>query len=273
MPDKDRVFPAPPSARRFGFLLVFGLCFFLGACATPPSDPTARAAFDKTNDPIEPTNRTIFAANDFLDKHTLKPVARAYRDHVPDLIQEGLHNVLANLQEPMIGLNDLLQGSPDRAWISFQRFMLNTLIGGLGLVDVASGSGIPFHDADFGETLGVWGIGEGPYVMLPVFGPSNIRDAVGIGAGFVLDPLGFVGGTNALYAGYARSGANAIDDRADQLDNLDELERDSVDFYAKLRSVYRQHRMFQIKDAKGESTATDIDSGSVDVGTPELSEP
>jgi phospholipid-binding lipoprotein MlaA len=249
-------------------LVCIVLASLLGACATPPTDPGARADFDARNDPIEPANRDVFAADQFLDKHVMKPVAEAYRDHVPDVVQHRLHDLLANLQDPMIEVNDLLQGRFDRGWITFQRFAINTTVGGLGLFDVAEDWNLPFHDADYGETLAVWGIGDGPYLVLPVFGPSNVRDAVGTGLGFVLDPLGFVGGANAAYAGYARSAANAVDDRADELDSTNALEEGSIDFYAALRSAYRQHRAHEIAEAIGETKATQ--PGDVTLDEPSL---
>lgn len=248
-------------------MLVAVLAPLLGACATPPTDPDARADFDARQDPIEPTNRAVFSADQFLDKHAMKPVAEAYRDHVPDVVQHRLHDLLANLQEPMIAINDVLQGRFDRGWITFQRFAINTTVGGLGLFDVAADWDLPFHDADYGQTLAVWGIPDGPYIMLPIFGPSNVRDAVGIGLGFVLDPLGFVGGTNAAYAGYARGAANAVDDRADELDATNALEEGSLDFYAAMRSAYRQHRAHEIAEAIGKTAP---EPSSVVLGEPSL---
>lgn len=261
------------SRRRFAFAMALLLPSMLASgCATPPADPDARADFDARNDPVEPANREVFAADQFLDKHTLKPVAEAYRDYVPTVMQLRLHNFLANLQDPVIEANDLLQGNFSRGWVTFQRFAVNTTVGGLGLFDVAEGWDLPFHDADYGQTLAVWGVGEGPYVVLPILGPSNVRDAVGTGLGFVLDPFAFVGGANALYAGYARGAANGIDDRADQLDTLDALEKSSIDFYAATRSAYRQHRNFEIAQALGKSAAASQPS-SVTLGEPELTGP
>lgn len=264
---------APCWVRRSrAFVLVAALVSSLAACATPPSDPEARADFDSRNDPLEPTNRQIFAADEFLDRNALKPVAQAYRDYVPDVVQHRLHDLLANLQDPVIEVNDLLQGNFARGWVTFQRFAINSTIGGLGLFDVAADWDLPFHDADYGQTLAVWGIADGPYLVLPILGPSNLRDAVGSGMGFFLDPLGFVGGTNALIANYARGTANGIDDRADHLDTLDDLEKNSMDFYATLRSVYRQHRAFEIAQALGKTEPAPAES-SVTLGAPGLLDP
>jgi phospholipid-binding lipoprotein MlaA len=156
--------------------------------------------------------------------------------------------------------------------VTFQRFAINSTVGVLGLFDVATDWELPFHDADYGQTLAIWGIGEGPYLVLPILGPSNLRDAVGSGMGFFLDPLAFVGGTNALYAGYARGVAHGVDDRADRLTTLDDLEKNSMDFYATLRSVYRQHRDFEIAQALGKSEPTPTAS-SVTLGEPGLIAP
>lgn len=243
----------------------------LAGCATPPTDPEARADFEARNDPIEPTNRQIFAADEFLDRNAMKPVAQAYRDNVPDVVQHRLHDFLANLQDPMIEVNDLLQGNFARGWITLQRFVINTTFGGLGLFDVAATADLPFHDADYGETLAVWGFGEGPYIVLPILGPSNVRDAIGSGMAFFLDPLGFVGGTNALIANISRGVANGVDDRADNIDKLNALEENSLDFYATLRSAYRQHRAHEIAEALGK--ADQPTSSSVTLGAPGLLDP
>jgi phospholipid-binding lipoprotein MlaA len=262
-----------PSRGALLALTIMTLGPLLAACAAAPSDPDAKAAYERKNDPVEPANRDMLAVNQFVDKYTLKPVAKTYRDNVPELMQEGVHNFLTNLSAPMIEVNDLLQGNFGRGWITLQRFVLNTLVGGLGLVDVAAGNNLPFHDADFGQTFGVWGIGEGPYVMLPVFGPSNVRDAIGTGLSFVADPWTFVGGVNALYATYARTGADAVDERSEYIDSLDEMQATSIDFYASLRSSYRQHRSYEVREAGGNADATDPIASSVTVGQPELSSP
>ncbi len=114
------------------------LLICLAACATPPSDPEARVEFDATNDPAEPTNRTIFDANQFVDRNVLKPVAEAYHDHVRHGVQHGIHNFLTNLRTPIIGFNDLLQGNGGEAWTTVQRFTVNTAVGGFGIFDVAA---------------------------------------------------------------------------------------------------------------------------------------
>ena len=193
----------------------------------------------------------------------MRPVAQAYTDHVPELVQTGIHNVVQNLKEPAVALNDLLQGNVKHAWEAAQRLAVNTTVGAAGIVDVASKWGLPPHKADFGQTLAVWGVGEGPFVELPLLGPSNPRDAVGTAVDLALNPLTFVGGAPATVAGAATSGANMVDTRAQHLQDLDELERNSLDYYATLRSVYRQHREAEISAAKQRET-----QGRVDISFP-----
>jgi phospholipid-binding lipoprotein MlaA len=123
---------------------------FLVACAAVPNDPEARAAYDRANDPAEPTNRTIFAGNQFVDRNALRPVARAYEDYVPGGVRKSLHNFVANLKEPAIAVNDVLQANFSRAWNTTQRFVVNSTVGGAGLFDVASDWDLPRHEADFG---------------------------------------------------------------------------------------------------------------------------
>lgn len=223
----------------------------LAACATPPDDPEARADFEAQNDPLEPTNRAIFDANLFLDRNFFKPVAQGYVDVVPKPGRRAVHNVLKNLNEPLAAFNHTLQGNPGRGFDSLSRFVVNTTLGVGGLFDVAEDWGVPYKGADYGQTLGVWGVGEGPFLVLPFFGPSNPRDAVGFGAAAVSDPFDITFDIiDANYASFLRGGVQAIDTRSRNLDTLDEIQRNSLDFYATLRSLYRQSRQADIEEAK-----------------------
>ena len=247
--------------------VVLGLLLSCSGCATTPSSsPTADEA-DTDNDPAEGVNRAIFKANLAADHAVMRPVAEAYTDHVPEVVQTGIHNVVQNLKEPAVALNDLLQGNVNYAWQSVQRLAVNTTVGAAVVVDVAAKWGLPPHKADFGQTLAVWGVGEGPFVELPLLGPSNPRDALGTAVDLALNPLTFVGGAPATYAGVATGGANLIDTRAQHLQDLDALERDSLDYYATLRSVYRQHREAEISAAKQPP------EGRVDISFPNASSP
>jgi len=252
---------------RAAFAAIFGLLLCCGGCATAPSGPATADDSDSDNDPAEGVNRAIFKANTAVDRAVMKPVAKAYSEHIPAAVQTGVHNVVQNLKEPAVAVNDLLQGHVDNAWQSAQRLVVNTTIGAAGVVDVAARWGLPPHQADFGQTLGVWGVGEGPYVQLPLLGPSNPRDVVGTAVDLALNPLTFVGGAPATYAGVATGGANAVDKRAEHLEDLDALERNSLDYYAALRSVYRQHREAEINAAKGPP------EGRVDISLPNTSSP
>ena len=224
------------------------------ATAPDPGDAEAVAEFKEISDPGEPTNRAIFGLNRFLDTVILNPLASGYRK-LPDVVQRSVHNFLNNLRSPVILFNDVLQGKPGRAGTTLARFFINSTVGIVGLGDVADGMGFAFHNEDFGQTLAVWGVGEGPYVMLPIFGPSNPRDAVGLVADFFADPLNLWLG-NIGYEGaiVARGGLRGVDERArnfDALDALDDLERSSLDFYAAIRSLYRPRRVDQISDGEG----------------------
>jgi phospholipid-binding lipoprotein MlaA len=247
--------------------VVAGLLLLFTGCATSSSDPPSAEEADSDNDPAEGVNRAIFKANLAADHAVMRPVAQAYTDHVPEVVQTSVHNVVQNLKEPAVALNDLLQGNVNHAWQSVQRLAVNTTVGA-GIVDVAAKWGLPPHKADFGQTLAVWGVGEGPFVELPLLGPSNPRDALGTAVDLALNPLTFVGGAPATYAGVATGGANLVDVRAQHLHDLDELERNSLDYYAALRSVYRQHREAEITAAKQPEA-----EGRVDISFPNTSSP
>jgi phospholipid-binding lipoprotein MlaA len=248
--------------------VMVGLLLLCTGCATSSSGPPTADEADSDNDPAEGVNRAIFKANLAADHAVMRPVAQAYTDHVPEVVQTGVHNVVQNLKEPAVALNDLLQGNVSHAWQSVQRLAVNTTVGGVGLVDVAAKWGLPPHKADFGQTLAVWGVGEGPFVELPLLGPSNPRDALGTAVDMALNPLTFVGGAPATYASVATGGANFVDLRAQHLHDLDELEHNSLDYYAALRSVYRQHREAEITAAKQPGA-----EGRVDISFPNTSSP
>lgn len=261
MQAKFRLDAAASRSRQIGGAVF--MAFALAACAA--SQPGAgqsgagqsasEVADNGTNDPAESVNRAIFAANMKLDRNVMRPVAKAYRDNVPEEVRRGIHNAASNLREPSVVANDLLQGNPNRAWVSAQRFAINTTAGVGGVFDVAKDMNLPPHSSDFGQTLAVWGVGEGPYVQLPALGPSNVRDAVGTVAGMVLDPLSVTGVGALTYLGYARTGADVVDKRSAHIEDLDELERSSIDYYATLRSVSRQQRQAEIDEAKQNAAA------------------
>jgi phospholipid-binding lipoprotein MlaA len=235
--------------------LVFAaaLLILIGGCATAPNpaDREAVAEFHAVNDAAEPTNRAMFAFNRGLDAAILKPVATIYRDYLPKFFQDRMNDLLDNLRSPVIFVNDLLQGEIDRAISTLTRFMVNSTLGLAGLNDIATDMGMAGHDEDFGQTLAVWGVPEGPYVMLPLFGPSNPRDTIGLVVDFLIDPFNhWAGNTNRDYAILSRAGARGVDQRAIHMEALDDIERTSLDYYAAIRSLYRQRRAEEIRNGK-----------------------
>jgi phospholipid-binding lipoprotein MlaA len=171
---------------------------------------------------------------------------------LPPRFREGVHNILTNLRSPIVLANDLLQGEWERAGTTTGRFVVNSTIGVGGIGDPASDFGLTYHNEDFGQTLAVWGVPEGPFLMLPVLGPSNPRDASGLAVdSAVLDPIGLlntIGAEPNLLStlSYIRLGLTAIDARAQNVEELDDLRKSSLDYYAAIRSLYRQFRTSEI---------------------------
>ena len=190
--------------------LTLALATGLAACATrpDPTDAEAVAEFNETNDPLEPLNRASFFVNDGIDTLVLRPAAEAYRIFVAPEIRTGVRNVLGNLRTPVILLNDLLQGEGYRAGETVGRFVLNTTLGVLGIFDVATDLGLPGHGEDFGQTLAHWGATEGPYLFIPVLGPSNPRDLTGAGVDAVSNPFTWITG-NTYFGAATNSRARA----------------------------------------------------------------
>lgn len=238
--------------------LLFGCILVLASgCATPPpaSDPEALAEFRETNDPLEPTNRVFYVVNDGLDTYLLRPAASAYR-YVPRFIRRPIHNVLSNIAEPAGFANEVLQAHPRKAGDKMMRFLINSTAGLGGLFDVASELGYTDRDTDFGLTLAVWGLGEGPFLFLPVVGPSNPRDATGFVGQFGLDPLTYATFGASTAVGLGRAGTGAVDRREALLDTVDQIKRNALDPYATFRSLYRQYRVGEVERAKPDAKAT-----------------
>lgn len=214
---------------------------------------------EETNDPLEGLNRGIFEFNRVVDGVLIKPVAQIYRGVLPQVAQDSVRSFLRNLRTPLIVTNDVMQGDMNRAGTTISRFLVNTTLGILGLFDVASELGIPFHDEDFGQTLAVWGVGEGFYLMLPILGPSNPRDLAGLATEFYVDPVNlYLRNEDLDYLIYTRAGLRGIDARARSIDVLDELERTSLDYYAAIRSLYRQQRDNEIRNSITEPKAPSL---------------
>jgi phospholipid-binding lipoprotein MlaA len=198
------------------------------------------------NDPLEPFNRAMFQVNHFLDRLLLKPIAILYRDATPQFMRTGVTNFLANLSTPVVLANAILQGNAKESELTLGRFMLNTILGVGGLVDVGGMVGMPERRSeDFGQTLAVYRVGSGPYLMLPLLGPSNPRDAVGRVVDIAFDPLFFLAPAPVTYS---RFGVQTVNTREQNIENFDELERSSLDLYAAVRTLSRQLRANEIRN-------------------------
>ncbi len=234
--------------------LIAGL---LSACAAQPpaTDADAVAEYRQTNDPYEPANRFFYRVNDGIDTYFFRPIAVAY-GYVPGVVRTPVHNVLTNLSTPIVFTNDVMQAKSRRAGTSMMRFLINSTAGVGGLFDVATELGYPQHDTDFGVTLALWGTGEGPFLFLPVLGPSNPRDATGFGVDAGLDPFTYVtfGGANTLRI--AKFGLSAVDTRQRLLTDVDNIKKTALDPYATFRSLYRQNRASVIETTRNDNAAT-----------------
>lgn len=271
---RNRTEPAVDFVRVGNFLNAAGsaggLALFaaalLGGCATPPADPAERAVFVQNNDPLEPLNRKVLDVNQFLDRTLFRPVAKAYVFALPEDAQSAIHHVLDNMKEPTLFFNNALQGEFKRAGITLGRFVVNSTVGVGGLVDVMAKNGVERQPADFGQTLFVWGLPSGPYLVLPILGPSSPRDAGGSLVDSYADPftiLANANGVTELTTG--RLIAGGVDSRAQVLDVLDDLEKNSVDFYAQLRSLSQQHRAAELTHGTAPDAAPNLYN---DPGTP-----
>jgi len=246
---------APWLARSTSIALVIASLAGCSSQAPSNTEVTCAQIAYTVDDPVEPLNRGIFAFNRVLDDYALAPVARGYR-YLPQFFQSGVHNFVANFGEPKVFINDLLQGNPRRSANTLGRFVLNTTVGVVGLIDVSGMAGIPRHKADFGQTFGVWGIGNGPIVELPLFGTSNSRDAAGRVLGFVVDPFGNNSDTVDTLSTVNTVGG-IVDGRAEVLPLTDSLQQ-LPDYYSALRNVTAEHRAaYVVEGQQGLTHPTD----------------
>jgi len=247
-------------------IIVLALAAALAGCASVPSGEGS------PGDPLEPLNRQVFAFNDTLDTAVIKPVAKAYLAAVPPFVRDRIRAFIDNLAEPRIFANDVLQARFNAAGMTFTRFVANTILGVGGLFDYASTHGFPRQTGDFGQTLYAWGVDDGPYLVLLLFGPSNVRDAIGLGVDLATTPPALViHGHGADIATIALGIVDGIDLRARNIDTLDEIKASSLDYYAHFRSIVRQHRAVALREARGLSAAPPdlVDPGA----TPEDPQP
>ena len=230
--------------RAYSLIPTFILGLALSACSTPSPDAVAQ------NDPWEKTNRDIFDFDVKVDHAVARPIAKGYRDAVPQFARDGVHNFLTNLNAPVVLANDLLQANGDKAGNTLGRIVINSTVGVGGLIDVASKVGIPYHDNDFGITMGKAGAAEGSYLVLPFAGPAPPRDLVGTGVDIAFDPLTYITFHGSDTWMVVRFGMGVLDARTAQLDAVETIERSSIDFYATTRNLYRQSRNAKINEGK-----------------------
>jgi phospholipid-binding lipoprotein MlaA len=216
-------------------LIAVALSGLLGGCATSGNP----------KDPIEGFNRAMFAFNEGLDTVLIKPVAQGYDAVLPTPVRTGVTNFFGNIADLFIGVNNLLQGKPDQALSDLGRVVVNSTVGILGLFDVATEAGLEKHEEDFGQTFGRWGVGDGAYVVIPVFGPRTVRDTAGLVLDVAADPVGnvdHVATRNSLLA------LRMIDTRADLLPADKVIEEAALDKYAYVRDGYLQRRRNLVHD-------------------------
>lgn len=215
-------------------LLVLGM----SGCASIPADERT------PSDPWEPLNRTFYSVNTAVDKVTTKPLAKGYQKIMPGPVRKGISNFFSNLNAPRSAVNNFLQGKPRRGFSEIGRLLFNSTIGIGGLFDVATANGIEEYPEDFGQTFAVWGVPDGPYVMLPFLGPRTLRDAILLPADIVADPLFHYENTSVRDKLY---GVRLLDLRY-RLLTADKFLEDSKDKYVTTRESYLQNREYEIYD-------------------------
>jgi phospholipid-binding lipoprotein MlaA len=209
----------------------------LGGCATPANP----------KDPFEKFNRSMFAFNDAADRVVLKPAATAYKEVLPSFVQTGVNNFFGNLSDAWSAVNNLLQGKGQDGMSDVTRFALNSTFGLVGVLDIASEAGLQKHNEDFGQTLGIWGVPSGPYLMLPLLGPSTVRDTAALPVDYQADIWSYTTPINLRNVG---TGVRAIDQRASVLDASNLMEEAALDRYEFIRDGYLQRRESRVFDGE-----------------------
>jgi len=203
---------------------------------------------DEIYDPFEPVNRAIFSFNNVADRIVLEPIAKGYKK-IPSPIQSGINNFLGNLRTPLVVVNQFLQGQGENALQSSGRFLVNSTVGIFGLFDFAEKIGLEEKEEDYGQTLATWGVGDGFYIVLPLFGPSNLRDTTGMVLTMITDPINaYAVSEGEEWLVPMRTAANAVDQRSKIIDEVNALRDNSVDYYAAVRSSYYQNRKAAINN-------------------------
>lgn len=194
---------------------------------------------EEDDDPLELLNRGVFWVNEGLDYVLIEPIALMYKELVPEYVRQRVGYILRNMNEPVVFANNILQGKMEDARITLGRFLINSTAGVAGIFDVSTDYGLPYEKQDLGLTLASWGIEPGPYLMLPVLGPSNVRDALGRVGDFLIDPINW---WISEFQINGRTGAQIVDAKADNLDITGSLKENSLDFYESLRIWYGKRR-------------------------------
>lgn len=224
---------------------IIGAALSLTACATSGAERNSSTVYD----PLEGWNRGVYGFNESVDKAVFEPVAKGYRAVTNEPVRGGVSNFLSNLNQPVVFANTVLQGKPGAAIETVSRFVLNTTVGIGGVFDPATSLDIPKHREDFGQTLGVWGVGPGPYIMVPFMGPSNLRDSIGGGIDRAFDPLNYASFDGDTAVRVARPVVGAVTARESLIEQIDLL-REQPEPYVFLRRNYSQQREAAIRDGR-----------------------
>jgi phospholipid-binding lipoprotein MlaA len=232
---------------RLALAITLASALSLGGCATGPyADP---------RDPFEPVNRAVYSFNELLDRVLVKPLAQGYNAVMPGPANQGVTNFFNNLRDVTSAVNNLLQLKVGRAASDVGRVAINSTIGLLGLIDVASNMNIPSYKEDFGQTLGVWGFGSGPFIVWPLIGPSSGRDSVGLVADWFTDPITYIDDSTVRWT---LRGLNIVDTRAGLLNATRVVDQAALDPYAFIRDAFLQRRESQVHDGNPPDD-TDLD--------------
>jgi phospholipid-binding lipoprotein MlaA len=237
--------------------------------AAPVAEPAAEEEADVADtgdelDPWEGFNRSVYGFNDAIDRAVVEPTAKGYRAITPGFFRSGVRNFIHNLKSPVIFFNDVLQAEPERAAETLGRFALNTTVGVGGLFDVGKSAGVEGHDEDFGQTLAVWGFSSGPYLMLPLLGPSTVRDATGRVVDIAIDPITYADFRHDDTARAVRFGADLLTQRTDAIEAIESIRETSLDPYVSTRSAYFQARASAIRNGEEADDEQDAAEDSSD---------
>ncbi|MDF2177494.1 VacJ family lipoprotein [Aliiglaciecola sp. CAU 1673] len=229
----------------------------LGGCATPNNaeqQAQTNQVEEKYWDPLEPVNRAVWTFNwDYLDAYLVRPVAVVYRDYMPNFARKGLLNAAENLEEPSSSINNLLQGKVGPSMVSLGRFVINSTVGLLGTIDVAKAMGLERKEEEFGEVLGTWGVGTGPYLMVPAMGPNDVRSGVGDAVDSAYFPIDNL----AWQLNIVRFVVKGLEKRID-LVQQEALLNEAVDPYAMVKDIYFQNLEFKVKDGQVEVSEEEL---------------